>query len=31
MVEPDERPGDGSLATIQDPQGGVLNLIQTTA
>ncbi|QDG89812.1 VOC family protein [Pseudarthrobacter sp. NIBRBAC000502770] len=31
MVEPDERPADGSLATIQDPQGGVLNLIQTTA
>ncbi|WP_324643277.1 VOC family protein [Pseudarthrobacter sp. LT1] len=31
LVEPDERPADGSLATIRDPQGGVLNLIQTPA
>ncbi|GGH96802.1 VOC family protein [Arthrobacter liuii] len=29
LVEPDGRPVDGSLATIQDPQGGILNLIQT--
>lgn len=28
LVEPDEYPVDGSLATIRDPQGGVLNLIQ---
>ncbi|HSU48135.1 MAG TPA: VOC family protein [Arthrobacter sp.] len=28
LVEPDENPADGTLATIQDPQGGVLNLIQ---
>jgi uncharacterized protein len=28
VVEPDERPADGSLATVMDPQGGVLNLIQ---
>ena len=31
LVEPDGHPADGSLATIEDPQGGVLNLIQTTA
>lgn len=28
LVEPDEHPEEGSLATIMDPQGGVLNLIQ---
>lgn len=28
LVEPDDRPTVGSLATIEDPQGGVLNLIQ---
>lgn len=28
IVEPDEQPADGSLATIRDPQGGVLSLIQ---
>ncbi|UUL77066.1 VOC family protein [Pseudarthrobacter sp. Fe7] len=28
VVEPDDHPADGSLATIKDPQGGVLNLIQ---
>lgn len=28
IVAPDEQPGDGSLASIKDPQGGVLNLIQ---
>ena len=28
LVEPDEQPADGSLATIRDPQGGVLSLIQ---
>jgi uncharacterized protein len=27
-VEPDEHPAEGSLATIEDPQGGILNLIQ---
>lgn len=31
MVEPDAHPADGSLATVKDPQGGVLNLIQTPA
>ncbi|MDQ0767486.1 putative enzyme related to lactoylglutathione lyase [Pseudarthrobacter defluvii] len=30
LVEPDEEPADGSLATIRDPQGGILNLIQVT-
>ncbi|WP_311213533.1 MULTISPECIES: VOC family protein [unclassified Arthrobacter] len=29
LVEPEDKPGTGSLATIQDPQGGVLSLIQT--
>lgn len=29
LVEPEEHPEEGSLATIQDPQGGVLSLIQT--
>ncbi|MGO4587968.1 VOC family protein [Paenarthrobacter sp. 2TAF44] len=28
LVEPEERPEAGSLATIQDPQGGVISLIQ---
>ena len=28
LVEPEERPEAGSLATIRDPQGGVLSLIQ---
>ncbi|MFW0773969.1 VOC family protein [Paenarthrobacter nitroguajacolicus] len=28
LVEPEDRPEAGSLATIQDPQGGVLSLIQ---
>jgi uncharacterized protein len=28
LVEPDDHPGHGSLATIRDPQGGILNLIQ---
>lgn len=28
LVAPEERPEAGSLASIQDPQGGVLNLIQ---
>jgi predicted enzyme related to lactoylglutathione lyase len=28
LVEPDDHPGNGSLATIRDPQGGILNLIQ---
>ncbi|WP_284975139.1 VOC family protein [Arthrobacter sp. efr-133-TYG-104] len=28
IVEPEEKPESGSLATIQDPQGGVLSLIQ---
>ena len=31
LVEPDQRPSEGSLATIEDPQGGVLNLIQVSA
>ena len=31
LVEPDQRPAEGSLATIEDPQGGVLNLIQVSA
>ncbi|UVJ39075.1 VOC family protein [Arthrobacter sp. CJ23] len=28
LVEPDATPGHGSLATIMDPQGGILSLIQ---
>jgi uncharacterized protein len=28
LVEPDDHPAPGSLATIEDPQGGILNLIQ---
>ncbi|WP_159706229.1 VOC family protein [Arthrobacter sp. 18067] len=28
LVEPEDHPETGSLATIQDPQGGVLSLIQ---
>jgi len=28
LVEPEDKPEAGSLATIQDPQGGVLSLIQ---
>ncbi|VXB98249.1 Glyoxalase [Arthrobacter sp. 9V] len=28
LVEPEDKPETGSLATIQDPQGGVLSLIQ---
>jgi hypothetical protein len=28
LVEPDQQAAEGSLATIRDPQGGVLNLIQ---
>ncbi len=28
LVEPEDKPETGSLATIQDPQGGILNLIQ---
>lgn len=28
LVEPEEMPESGSLATIEDPQGGVLSLIQ---
>jgi len=28
LVEPDQEAADGSLATIRDPQGGVLSLIQ---
>ena len=31
LVEPDEPAAEGSLATIEDPQGGVLNLIQVSA
>ncbi|MGA8788247.1 MAG: VOC family protein, partial [Paenarthrobacter sp.] len=29
LVEPEDKPEAGSLATIQDPQGGILSLIQT--
>ncbi|RDV12197.1 VOC family protein [Arthrobacter sp. RT-1] len=28
LVAPDDHPGNGSLATIRDAQGGILNLIQ---
>lgn len=28
LVEPEDQPEEGSLATIMDPQGGVLSLIQ---
>ncbi|WP_091470137.1 VOC family protein [Paenarthrobacter nitroguajacolicus] len=28
LVEPEDKPETGSLATIQDPQGGVLSLVQ---
>lgn len=28
LVAPDEQPANGSLTTIQDPQGGILSLIQ---